>query len=55
MNEGAEMKHRSIMYKTRFWNLVVLFLNTGDSGQSLLTKKSLSYILTCANYLRKTP
>lgn len=55
MNEGVERKHNSIMYKNRFWNLVVLFLNMGDSGQSLLRKKSLSYILTRGNYLRKTP
>lgn len=43
------MKYRPIMYKNRFWSLVsvVLFLNMGDSGQSLLGKKSLSYILPC--------
>lgn len=45
-NGVAEMKYRPVMYKTRFWSLVV-FLNMGDSGQSLLGKKSLSYILTC--------
>lgn len=44
-NDGVEMKYRSIMYKNRFWRLVV-FLNMGDSGQSLLGKQSLSYILT---------
>lgn len=43
------MKYRRIVYKNKFWSLVsvVLFLNMGDSGQSLLGKKPLSYILTC--------
>lgn len=45
-NGGVEMKYRPVMYKNRLWSLV-LFLSTGDSGQSLLGKKSLSYILTC--------